>query len=258
MQMRALGIGFVLLLVAGCGRSGMSLSPTFEEKARAIPIVRDQEPPRTTHLAFGSTRVENFVFSSGRTSTTSHLSSSLSTLTGFVSAAGSVVRESSRVAGVVDASVERDETSELSFELSHARERFTTTCESTLGFGAADGSLERSALVCSITTSKGVSFTLEMESRGGVQGRILRSLDPRNGPLFELEGRGGSVLDLAGFSVRRGGAEVAAVELPHAVSEPNAWVTGALLDEEKAVVLASFAAITSVRWPGDTPPRTAR
>jgi hypothetical protein len=211
MLMRAVGIGFVLL-VAGCGRSGMSLNPTFEEKAHAIPVVRDQEAPRTTRLAFGSTRVENLVFSS--------------------------------------------ETSELSFELTYARERFTTACESRLRFDAA--SLERSALACVITTSKGDSFELEVEGREGAQGRILRSLDRGAGPLFELDGRGGSASELAGFSVRRGGAEVAAVELPHAVSEPNAWLTGALLDEEKGAVLAAFAAITSVRWPGDAPLRTAR
>lgn len=229
MQMRAVGIGFVLLLVAGCGRSGMSLNPTFEEKAHALPIARDQDAPRTTRMSFGSTSVENFAFSSGH---------------GFVSAERSVVGESSAP----------EETNELSFELTRARERFTTTCESTLRFDAASGSLDRSALVCVISTSNGAGFMLEMQGRAG---RILRSLDRAHGPLFELDGRGGQATELAGFSVRRGGAEVAAVELPHAVSEANAWVTGALLEDEKGAVLASFAAITSVRWPGDTP-RTVR
>lgn len=173
----------------------MSLDSNFEERARALPIVVDQAPPRTTQLAFGNTEVKNLTFSPSG--------------------------------------------SRLSFELDYSRERFTSLCESS-----------RSALVCDITSSTGAKFTLRVQSEAGISGSIDRVGAKSTLPLFELDGRSGSV-ELAGFSVRRGGSEVAAVELPHAVPDANAWVTGALLDEERGAVLAAFAAITSVRWPGD-------
>lgn len=178
----------------------MRLDSNFEERAHALPIVVDQAPPRTTHLAFGSTQVKNLEFSKGATSPGSR----------------------------------------LSFELEYAREHFTSRCESAPGF----------ALVCKIESSTGSEFTLRMQSDAGVHGSIERSGVSIPGPLFELDARRGAV-ELAGFSVRRGGSEVAAVELPHAVQEPSAWVTGALLEEERGAVLAAFAAIASVRWPGD-------